>query len=472
MTVSVMSIRRARAYVQVARTDSLVRNSLFMMSSTVATALLGYVFWIVAARVFSGAQVGIASAVISLCSTVALLTYLGPAAMLVERLHAYERSRAWSAFLVQMSVATSAATAVVAMAAVPVVEHSKGYGLFFDTAGAAALTVTGAASWSLLNMYCSAFIAARRAGGLLAVQGLVSLIKVLLVVPLCAAGLGAPGLVVAWVASSVIGVAVGALWLLPRLGLGARPKRTGRRRRAYRPHYVYRPHYAYRPHYSRRARHARHARHARAPQPGGWRTDYLWRLIGQHLTSVGGQVTPIILPILVVLRLGTGPNAYFYITWMIGSVFFMVSPSISNALFAENVRARSGLRTTIVKAFRVISFLLLPAMVIMVVGGKLILSIFGSAYAGVGYGLLVLLAISAVPDAVSNVAVAVYRATNRLRYSASINIGILTLTSVGAWCLMPEFGLLGVGYAWLGAQLLGALVSIPAFRNLSEGAQA
>jgi O-antigen/teichoic acid export membrane protein len=456
MTTSAMSIRRARAYVQVARTDSLVRNSLFMMSSTVATALLGYVFWIVAARVFSGAEVGTASAVISLCSTVALLTYLGPAAMLVERLHAYERSREWTSFLVQMSVATAAATAVVAAVAIPVVARSKGYGPFFDTAGAAVLAVIGAASWTLLNMYCSAFIAARRAGGLLAVQGLVSLFKVLLVVPLCAAGLGAPGLVVAWVASSVAGVAVGALWLLPRLRLGASPERTGRRR-APRAH---------------RAHRARPARHARAPRRPGWRADYFWHLIGQHLTSVGGQLTPLILPILVVLRLGTGPNAYFYITWMIGSVFFMVSPSISSALFAENVRARSGLRPTVVKAFRVIAFLLLPTMVIMVAGGKLILSIVGHEYAGAGYGLLVLLAISAVPDAVSNVAVAIYRATNRLGYSAAINIGILIVTSASAWCLMPGFGLLGVGYAWLGAQLLGALVSIPAFRNLGEGTPA
>ena len=70
-------------------------------------------------------------------------------------------------------------------------------------------------------------------------------------------------------------------------------------------------------------------------------------------------------------------NAYFYITWMIGSVFFMVSPSISQALFAESVRYDTGLRPTVVKAFRIASLLLIPAMVAMVAGGKLILAIFG-----------------------------------------------------------------------------------------------
>jgi O-antigen/teichoic acid export membrane protein len=151
---------------------------------------------------------------------------------------------------------------------------------------------------------------------------------------------------------------------------------------------------------------------------------------------------------------------------MIGSVFSMVSPAISNALFAESVRGGSGLRATVGKAFRVTSFLLLPAMVVMVVGGKLILGIFGHAYATAGYGLLVLLAVSAIPDAVSNIAVTVCRSTDRLGYSVAINIGILVTTVTASWLLMPRFGLLGVGISWLGAQSLGAIASVPAYLNL------
>jgi O-antigen/teichoic acid export membrane protein len=438
----------ARSYVRVARTDSLVRNSLFMMTTTVATGLLGYVFWIIAARVFSSADVGTASAVISLCSTVALLTYLGPAAMLIERLHAYERSSAWTSFLVRMCATTAVATAVVAAVAIPVIAHSRGYGSFFGPGDAAALAVVGAAAWTVVNMYGSAFIAARRADGLLAVQGLVSLLKVLLVVPLCAIGLGAPGIVVAWVASSLIGVILGALWLLPRLGLGGRREASGAAGA------------------SRDDEHRYPA--VRLPGSGAGRLPSsrgaaAGHLIGQHLTSVGGQVTPLVLPILVAVRLGVRPNAYFYITWMIGSVFFMVSPSISNALFAESVRTGSALRSTIRKAFVVTSLLLAPAIVVMVAAGKVILGIFGHPYATAGYGLLILLAVSALPDAVSNIAVAVCRATDRLGYSVAINIGILVTTLTSAWLLMPRFGLLGVGVGWLGAQLLGAIASVPVY---------
>jgi len=459
MTARVMPVQRARAYVQAARGDSLVRNSLFLMSSTVATAGLGYVFWVVAARAFSTAQVGLASAVISLCSTVALFAYPGPAAMLVERLHAYERSRAWTAFLARTCAATAGVTAIAATVVVLMFAHSVSYGSFFSAAGAAVLAVAGAAAWSVLNICCTAFIAARRSDGLFAVQGLVSLLKVLFVVPLCAVGLGAQGIVVAWVASSVTGVAICGFWLLPRLGLGAAPPSAE-------PAASGAPAAPAGPGGTGSATRRDGARDERAPRRQGQGSDYLRHLVGQHLTGIGGQVTPLLLPVLVVLRLGAGPNAYFYITWMIGSVFFMVSPSISVALFAESVRSGSELRCTVVKAFRVASFLLLPIMLTMVASGKLVLGIFGHAYIGAGYELLVLLAISAVPDAVSNVAVAVCRATSRLGYSAAINLGILVVTAVGAWCLMPRFGVAGAGLGWLGAQVLGALASIPVLLGL------
>ena len=179
---------------------------------------------------------------------------------------------------------------------------------------------------------------------------------------------------------------------------------------------------------------------------------------------MGGAATPLVLPVLVVLRLGATSNAYFYITWMMGAAFFMVSPSVAQAVFAEGVRAHSDLRTVVMKALRVIAIMLAPAMAVMIVGGKFILGLFGASYAAAGYGLLILLAISALPDAVSNVAVVVCRVTRQLTYSTILNLGILVMTLVGAWLLMPRLGIAGVGLAWLAAQTIGALASLPGLR--------
>jgi O-antigen/teichoic acid export membrane protein len=113
---------------------------------------------------------------------------------------------------------------------------------------------------------------------------------------------------------------------------------------------------------------------------------------------------------------------------------------------------------------RVIMMMLVPPMAIMIVSGRLVLGLFGAPYAAAGYGLLILLAIAAVPDAVSNVAVAVFRVTHKLEYSMVLNLGILVVTVGGAWALMPRYGLEGVGIAWLTAQTLGAIASLPAYK--------
>ena len=128
----------------------------------------------------------------------------------------------------------------------------------------------------------------------------------------------------------------------------------------------------------------------------------------------------------------------------------MVSPSVAQTVFAEGVRTRSDLRSVVFKALRLIAVLLAPAMVVMIVGGRLILGLFGASYAAAGYGLLILLAISALPDAVSNVAVVIFRVTDRLAYSTALNLGILVVTLVGAWVLMPSLGNRGSGrgLAW------------------------
>jgi hypothetical protein len=447
MTQTSLHIRSLSGYLHRVRSDSLVRNSLYLMASTIVTAGLGYIFWAFAAHAFTSQEVGIGSAIISLCSTAALFTYLGSFAMLIQRLPASEHSSRWTATLIRVCSVTAMVTAAAIAVAVPVLRTSSNYRLFFNSVPPILVAVVGASAWTLVNLLGAAFIAARRAGRLLSIQTLVSMAKVLLVFPLAAAGIGATGLVDAWVASSVLGVIAGAVWLVPEMGLGQRSGLHPHRREAVAPHFQLRQH-----------RPPRHRRGLVSPSGGS-----VLEWLGQHLTSAGGVLVPLILPILVVLRLGVVQNAYFYITEMMGAAFFMVSPSVAQAVFAEGVRAHSELRTMVAKALRVIAALLAPAMAIMILGGRLILRLFGTSYAAAGYALLILLAISALPDAVSNVAVAVCRVTRRLGYSTALNLGILVMTLGGAWFLMPLLGITGVGVAWLGAQTIGAIASLPAF---------
>lgn len=338
---------------------------------------------------------------------------------------------------------------IIAMAitVLPTVPISRNYRSFFTETSGILITVACAGTIALLNLIGFAFIAARRAGRFLSMQTLASAAKLVGLFPLAA--FGAAGLVGAWVVGAAIGIAVAIVWLVPTMGLGRRPSHRSPRSTGI-PERV-------------RDGPRQRAPHRRLSSLLG--SLYMRRLVGQHLTSVGLLLTPLLLPVLVVTRLGAEPNAYFYVTLMMGSAFFMVSSSVATAVFAESVRANASLRNEIAKAIKIIAVLLIPAMLVVITCGRIMLGFFGASYAAAGYSLLIVFAISAIPDAVTNVATSIWRVSHRLRYAAVLNLGMMVTTLAGAWFLMPPLGITGVGVAWLIAQTLGALASLTAYTD-------
>lgn len=187
------------------------------------------------------------------------------------------------------------------------------------------------------------------------------------------------------------------------------------------------------------------------------RTRLWW---GNHLTSVGGAVGTLILPVLVVDRLGAHDAGLFYPTWTLGGVFFMISPAIASAFLAGIERNAASLRGPLIFCVKATAALLALPTVICLAVPHLVLGILGSAYARSAAPLLVVLALSALPDAVSNIGVAVLRVRGLFTQSALVNFGITAVTLALAWPLLRRFGILGGGLAWLCAQTLGAIAAV------------
>ncbi len=160
-------------------------------------------------------------------------------------------------------------------------------------------------------------------------------------------------------------------------------------------------------------------------------------LLGNHFINLGGMAPMYLLPVLVTARLLATDNAYFYATWMLGSLFFMVSASVAASLYAEGSRAGRELGRNVRSGATAIAVLLAPTMAVFLLGGPHILAVFGPAYPRHGQALLALLVVSAIPDAVTNVYVTVLRVRRRLRAAA--------------------LGIAGAGWAWLAAELAGSL---------------
>jgi O-antigen/teichoic acid export membrane protein len=398
--------------------DHMLRATVFNVASAVVTSLLGFLYWTIAARVTTTAAVGYTAAVMSLTTGVSLLTGLGVNSLIVQRLPTLERTPAWAAFVTTWLTWTAGITAVVG-ALVGLGIHSRGRGLVSPVLVVVVVAV-GATGLVVVMIVDRVFLASRRTDLGLVLDASLSAAKVLSLGALLLPGAAVTVMLLGWMGAVTITCGLACV-LLPRLGLG----RIGR------------------------------------PVLALVGRRDLFAVFGHHLTSVGGLMTPYLLPPLVVYRLDASSNAYFYATWMVGSAFLIISPAISASLFAEGARDVATLALRTRRAFRMLAVLLPLPLAAGVLGGRWILLIFGGEYAHHGYVLLAVLALASVPDAITNVAVAVLRVTGRLRFAAALNLAMGAVALVGAWTLLPHIGILGAGLAWLAAQVLGCLFVAP-----------
>jgi O-antigen/teichoic acid export membrane protein len=413
----------ARSLGQRVRSNSLLRNSIYIMGTNVVTAAFGYLFWIVAAHTYSPNDVGLGSALISVMYLASSLATLGMDATLVQTLPRREAGNAWSVTLnAGLAVGTLAGlfTGIIVVVALPlfshqfaIVEHNAGYSFAF-IAGVPLMTVS-----LLLDQ---AFIAERAANNMLVRNVAIAVLKIpLLVLPVVLlAQVGALGILLPGVVAIAVILIGGLLLLVPRLGRAYCLATRGIVEQA---------------------------------------RSMLSSLAGNYFINLGGLIPYYLLPVFVAIRLSPAENAYYYTTMRLADFFVIGSYAVSVSLFAEGSHAAHDLSHK-VRASAVISGMILgPGMLVCFFGGYYILLMFGPSYAQNGLTLLRIFALTAVPDAITNIYISVLRVQRRLRFAALLYLSMAALTLALGWILLPVLGIAGVGLAFLIAQVAGSLVA-------------
>jgi len=180
-------------------------------------------------------------------------------------------------------------------------------------------------------------------------------------------------------------------------------------------------------------------------------------LTGNYVISVGDQLTLYAIPVLVALQASPESTGWFYAAWKIGGFYVVFASAVGTSTFAEGSHnPHRALPVALAGLKMVLPFIIVGAAV-TIFAGHLVLSVFGAQYAAHAYTLLVLLALSAFPDAVVTIYRSVLRVHKRYRTAASIcwaiSLSRLALTSLA----LARWGIAGAGWAWLATQTGGAI---------------
>jgi O-antigen/teichoic acid export membrane protein len=426
MSDRVVTIERLR---RLAGND-VARGSIGIIVASLVNAGLGYVFWVIAARAFDADNVGAASAVMTSAALAAVAGDLGARTHVIHALAGESRTRVWSRIVTSSLVVAGGGAGVASFVVWLVLRSSSPVTADYLAAWLPTFVLL-AVAMALFNVL-DGVDTVERLPGQLVTRSLISSVGKVVIVALIAMARRPleQGILVATVAAFVAAVIWG-------LTLGLR-----KARREWRP---------------------------TVRGIGSAVRAAFGDLTGHHLLNVGGQLPTFLFPLEVVYRLSAAQNAYFYLTWMLGSLFMVVSPAVSSALFAQGRRDPTSLGRSVRVAVGLIAALLVPAALFMIVFGRLVLTSFGPDYADEGYVLMLLLVASALPDAVTNVQVGIYRSQGRVWVGAALNLS-MGVAAVGvAWPLLPSLGIEAVGWSWLGAQTAGALATFVIGRHRSPG---
>jgi O-antigen/teichoic acid export membrane protein len=403
------------------------RDGLALVVSSALSSGIGLLYWVVAALLFDQATVGLNSAAIS------AMTLLGTAAQLnlgnamlrfVPVAGSSVRALVLRCYLVAVLAATVVGAAFVLGAGLwaPDLLAAVGRPALF------AFFVVSTPVWTMFVLQDYVLTAIKRAT-VVPVENLVFAILKIVLLGVAAWLAMTSGIAVSWVVSTVLIVGVMTLYLVRVLP--ARPAAT-----------------------------------PTGPPPVTVR-DVAQFVRSDYAGNVCWLVAVFGLPLVVLALAGPEAAATYGITWQIAFALYLVVNGMGQSLVAHLATDPDGLaaavRSMVVKALT----LLVPAVVVVAPGSYLLLSVFGSEYAASGSLLLALLALSAIPNVVTQAAVWAARVQRRGTVLFGIPATLAVIVIAGTALLMPSLGVTGAGVAWLGAQTLVA-VAILGYRALKR----
>jgi O-antigen/teichoic acid export membrane protein len=387
--------------------DPLYRNSLFMAFISIFNAGCGFFFWIIAARLYTVEQVGLATALISSLGIVILISRLGFDSSIIRFLSSGDSGRIISTSL----IATTLACIVAGFIYILLAEHLVPSLLFLKEPRYALAFLLIVTVSSIANMTGNAFVADRKADHYF-FQNLFTALRIPALLPL--ALLGAFGIF----GSYGLGYMIASLF-----GLAVLQKRIA----------------AFRPKVDRDF------------ILGSFRFSSM-----NYVSSILSAAPNLVIPIMILNMLGEAEAAQYYIAVTLGNLVQIIPNSLGTSLFVEGSHGE-GLRKGVVRAGGASLLLMVPAVLVLLLFGDKLLGMLKEEYVE-AFDLLRIVALSSFPmaayalfGAIQNVRM---RVENILKLNALRCVFLLGLSYV----LVQQYGIIGVGYAWMATGVVIVLV--------------
>lgn len=395
--------------------DMLVLNSFYLLATTVAMALFGFLFWLIAARLYSPKEVGIASTLVAALNFITYVALLGFNTTFLKYLPtSSNRSKQINTGLILVSAAGFLVALVYALLAPILVPELSILRQHWYVAVIFALLVS---AYSVNLVTDSVYVALRAARYKLLFNGLIAgMLQLALIIGLFSwksfgifAAYGIAGLVATGFSIFIL---VSKFQYSPRLKIDGQVLREVRQ-------------------YSS----------------------------ANYIANLLNILPTLLLPLIIVRTLGAAKAGYFYLAFMMATLLFTIAYAVSQSLLAEGSRNGVKVYELSMRALKLTMLIMVPASIIMAVLGPLVLQIYGTTYANGARTAIWILAATGPFVAVYIIGCTLLRILKRTRALIGVNsIYILTICTLAL--LWAPRGLNWVAAAWLAGHAVCSVILI------------
>jgi O-antigen/teichoic acid export membrane protein len=404
---------------------SIVTTSASIVGSALANSGLGFVFWLLAARGYAPAVVGLGSAIVSAMLLLAKLTSLGIGTSLAGALA--ERRVPPAGLLVPGLLVTGGLSLAVGLASGPLAALLSPELGVLGAPLATAVFAIGLALTAVGSVLDQALVGLRRPARLLWRNLAFAAGKLVLLAGAVAVG-AESGLVIAavWAGGEILSLAL--------LALLDRPW-------------------------------------AHLPRKIEWQAvrEMHADAVAHHALNVSRFAPSLAMPLVVTTMFSAEMNGPFYLAYFIANGAQLVAASTTFSLYAAALRSPEHFTHQIRLTLLLSIGTVLPAIAFLIVFGTPLLAIFGATYAAQASQILPVLAVLALPLIVKDHWIALARIHRRVRTGALVTALAAALELAGGVIGGMLAGLPGLAAGWLAGSAVIAALQVPAVLRAARG---
>jgi len=383
-------------------TDSLFRNSVFLIASTAIMSVLGFLFWLSVAHLYTPEQIGSASALIAATTLLGNMSLLGLEYSLMRFLpQSKNQSRDINAAIGFVALAAAVAGVGYLLISPLLNIHISHLDDPLLRVGFVVLMIVV----SLNSLTDAVFIANRRAELHTLTYSVLATVK--LILPLVLLPFGSLGIFAAYSVAMLSSLALTFFLMRRHVGYQFRSKPNWRL-----------------------------LRNVRAYAANNY--------VGHLLASLSPQLMPLI----ILNSLGADKVAYFAMAITIANFLYVIPVAIAQSLLAESAGSPDGKRSHVKAATKILALVLIPAVAIAIIAAPFLLQVFGHEYSDNSSTLFQILAFATFFVAISEVGNAILNIEHRSSGVVASQVSSVVVTLAATVLLMPH-GLVGVGIALL-----------------------